>query len=378
MPQAVENRLPLLLPGTLLLIASGWYSSLAASNPADIPLTEATPESQNLDSRKLNQAISKIDNREYGNIDALLVLRNNYLVLEKYFSPEYHGREYRRPVLSVTKTITSALIGIAIEQGKIEGVKTKLLDYFPEYEDIQNLDARKQKITLDNLLTMTAGFRWNELAISYADPQNDFNIMVRSPDWVKHVIDSPMSHAPGEYLNYNSGCTFLLSSILQKSTGQTAEDFAIENLFKPLGIEKYSWTLARGGLTNTYSGLAMRRRDLAKFGILFLNNGRWLDRQLISQEWVQQSTSKHVNADPDSDDSSYGYGYQWWKFQDQDPTIANLAINDVYFAWGYGGQFIFVVPHLDMVVVSTADIYAAEYRRFFDLLRDHIFPAVLD
>ena len=99
---------------------------------------------------------------------------------------------------------------------------------------------------------------------------------------------------------------------------------------------------------------------------------------MISQEWVQQSTSKHVNADPDSDDSSYGYGYQWWKFQDQDPTIANLAINDVYFAWGYGGQFIFVVPHLDMVVVSTADIYAAEYRRFFDLLRDHIFPAVLD
>ena len=323
-------------------------------------------------------ALGKIDNGDYGEIDALLVVRNNYLVLEKYFSPEYHGREYKRPVLSVTKTITSALIGIAIEQGRIKGVKTNLLDYFPEYEDIQNLDARKQKITLGNVLTMTAGFQWNELATSYADPQNDFNIMLRSPDWVKHVIDSPMSHAAGEYLNYSSGCTLLLSSILQKSTGQTAEAFAIENLFKPLGIEKYSWTMARGGITNTYSGLAMRRGDLAKFGILFLNNGRWLEQQLIPQEWVMLSTSKHVNADPDSADSNYGYGYQWWRFQDQDPSVADLAVNDVYFAWGYGGQFIFVIPHLNMVVVSTADIYGADHRRVFDLLRDHIFPAVMD
>ncbi len=122
----------------------------------------------------------------------------------------------------------------------------------------------------------------------------------------------------------------------------------------------------------------MRRRDMAKFGMLFLNDGRWFNRQLIPQQWVQLSTRKHVNADPVSDDSLYGYGYQWWKFQDQDPSVANLAINDVYFTWGYGGQFIFVIPHLNMVVVSTADICGADYRRFFDVLRDHIFPAVLN
>jgi len=378
MPQAVDHRFRLVLLSTLFLLASGWHSSLAASELAKTPLAEATPESQNLDGRKLNAAISKIDNGDYGDIDALLVVRNNYLVLEKYFSPEYHGRDYMRPVLSTTKSFASALIGIAIGQGKIKDVQANLIDYYAEYSDIKNLDARKQKITLEDVLTMTAGFQWNELATSYADPKNDYNRMVHSKDWVKYVLDAPMRHAPGEYLNYNSGCTLLLSSILQKSTGQTAEEFAIEHLFKPLGIEKYTWSIARGGITNTYSGLAMRRRDLAKFGMLFLNNGRWLDRQLIPQDWVQLSTSKQVNADPDSADSTYGYGYQWWRFQDQDPTVANLAINDVYFTWGYGGQFAFVIPHLHMVVVSTADNYGADYRRFFDLLRDHIFPAVQD
>jgi len=367
----------ILLKGTLVLILIGWQSGLIAAENAEVPLTEATPQSQNLDDRKLNAAITKIGNREYGNIDALLVVRNNYLVLEKYFSTEYHGREYMRPILSVTKTMTSALIGIAIEQGKIEGVKATLLDYFAEYGDIKNLDTRKQKITLENVLTMTGGFQWNELAISYADPQNDFNRMVHSQDWVKYVLDAPMSHAPGDYLNYSSGSSLLLSSILQKSTGQTAEAFAIEHLFRPLGIEKYTWTIARGGITNTYSGLAMRRLDLAKIGILYLNNGRWLDQQVIPQEWVEQSTSKQVNADPDKAGSSYDYGYQWWRFQDHDPTVANLAVNDVYFAWGYGGQFIFVIPHLNLVVVSTADIYGADYRRVFDVLRDYIFPAVL-
>jgi len=159
------------LKGTLLLILISWQSGLIGAENAEIPLTEATPQSQNLDDRKLNAAITKIDNREYGNIDALLVVRNNYLVLEKYFSPEYHGREYMRPILSVTKTMASALIGIAIEQDKIEGVKATLLDYFAEYGDIKNLDTLKQKITLENVLTMTAGFQWNELSISYADPQ---------------------------------------------------------------------------------------------------------------------------------------------------------------------------------------------------------------
>jgi CubicO group peptidase (beta-lactamase class C family) len=355
-----------------------WHSNLAADEQTNEPLNEATPESQNLDSRLLNEAVTRIDNGDYGDIDALLIVRNNRLVLEKYFSPEYHGRDYRRPVLSTTKSFTSTLVGIAIDQGKIKSVQSNLLDLFPEYTEINNLDARKQEITLENLLTMSAGFQWNELETSYADPQNDFHRMVHSQDWVKYVLDAPMSDAPGDRLVYNSGCTLLLSSILQKTTGRTAEEFAIEYLFAPLGIEKYTWSIARGGITNTYSGLAMLRRDMAKLGILYLNNGRWLDQQVVPEKWVQLSTSKHVYTGQGGNDAVYGYGYQWVRFQDHDATVADLKINDVYFTWGFGGQFIFVIPHLNMVVVATGDLYLADERRFFDVLREHIFPAVLN
>lgn len=365
------------LASMLLLLICAWDSGTAVAEIAGVSLTEASPESQQLDGRKLNAALAKIEAGDYGNIDALLVLRNNHLVLEKYFSPEYHGREYLRPILSSTKSISSALIGIAVGQGKITGVAANLLDYFAEYPDLKNPDARKQEITLENVLTMSAGFQWNELEIGYADPRNDFNKMLQSRDWVKYVLDAPMSHAPAEQMVYSSGATLLLSSILQKSTGRSAEEFAVEHLFGPLGIENYTWSLARGGITNTYTGLAMRRRDLAKIGILFLNQGRWLERQLVPQKWVLQSTRKHIAAGPDTDGRWYGYGYQWWRFHDRDPTVKDLEINDIYFSWGYGGQFIFVVPHLQMVVVATGNLYGADHRRTFDLLHDHIFPAAL-
>jgi len=366
------------LANMLLLLTCAWNSGTALAEIPGVNLIEASPESQKLDGRKLDAALAMIEAGDYGNIDALLVLRNNHLVLEKYFSPDYHGREYLRPILSSTKSITSALIGIAVGQGKITGVGEKLLDYFAEYPDLEKPDARKHKITLENVLTMSAGFQWNELEISYADPRNDFNKMLRSRDWVKYVLDAPMSHAPGEQMVYSSGSSLLLSSILQKSTGRSVEEFAIEHLFGPLGIEHYTWSLARGGITNTHTGLAMRRRDLAKIGILFLNQGRWLERQLIPQKWVLQSTRKHLATGPDTDGSWYGYGYQWWRFHDRDPTVKDLEVNDIYFSWGYGGQFIFVVPHLNMVVVSTGDLYGADHRRTFDLLRDHIFPALLE
>lgn len=366
------------LASMLLLLVCAWDSGTAVAGITAVSLTEASPESQQLDGAKLNAALAKIDDGDYGDIDALLVVRNNRLVLERYFSPQYHGREYMRPLLSTTKSIASALIGIAIGQDKITDVETNLLGYFAEYPEIRNQDARKQKITLENVLTMSAGFRWNELAISYADPRNDFNRMEQSRDWIKYVLDAPMSHAPGDQMVYSSGCTLLLSGILQKSTGQSAEAFAIDHLFGPLGIENYTWSQARGDMTNTYTGLAMRRRDLAKIGMLFLNQGRWLGSQLIPQQWVRQSTRAHITAGPDTAGNLYDYGYQWWRFHARDPTVKDLKINDVYFSWGYGGQFIFVVPHLELVVVSTGNIYGADHRRAFDLLRDYVFPAVLD
>jgi CubicO group peptidase (beta-lactamase class C family) len=305
-----------------------------------------------------------------------LVIRDRYLVLEKYFSPEYHGREYVQVLRSATKSITSVLIGIAIEQGEIDGVQSKLLDFFPEYKNPENENSPKRNITLEQVLTMTSGIQWAE--IPYSNPDNDVYRMQRSPDWIKYVLERPMAPSSGNFV-YNSGGSFLLSGILQDATGKSTEEIAADHLFKTLGIKKWTWSLGTKGVSNTGWGLSMKRLDMAKMGILMLKGGRWNESQLVPGEWIQKSTKSHVKTGfLGNDIVEYEYGYQWWRFSDHDTTVSNLDVNDVYFAWGYGGQFIFVIPHLDMVVVSTGDNYGADYRLFFDLLRDHIFPAVLD
>lgn len=360
------------LKGTFVLILVAWQSGLIAAQNAEIPLTEATPESQNLDSTRLMQVIAEIDDGKYGDMNALLVLRNNYLVLEHYTSPQYYGREYRHPVKSITKSVTSALVGIARGQGKMPSLDSNLLELFPHYPDIANLDARKKQIKLEHVLSMTAGFEWDEFAVG----NNSEFKMANSADWIKYVLDQPMSHSPGEEFVYNGGCSMMLSDILKNATGTEVSEYARKHLFDPIGIENWSWSVSRKNVTNTAFGLSMGRRDMARFGVLYLNGGRWQGKQIVPEDWVAESTS--VQALGKGDLSSYAYGYQWWRMQDQEPTVDMLAINDAYFAHGLGDQFIFLVPHLDMVVVSTAANFGISEIPFMKLLRDHIFPAVLN
>jgi CubicO group peptidase (beta-lactamase class C family) len=353
---------------SLLLLFCNFDSNSMASGLADVPLTKATPESQNLSKTILDAAIIKIEKGDYGKIHSLLIIRNHYLILENYFSG--YERDDIHPVYSVTKSVTSALVGIAIKQGKINSVNTKILEFFPEYENIANLDSGKRKISLENVLTMTAGFQWDELSTSYFNPLNDARKMAASKDSVKYVLDLPMRNHP-ERVVYNSGCSMLLSGVLNNTTGQSAEEFAIDHLFNPLGIKEWHWSIVKNGTINTAWGLRLRPIDMARFGILFSNDGLWLNNKIIPKAWRKVSTQKHAQF------GRYGYGYQWWRFLDHNSIVSNLAINDVYFAWGFGGQHIFVIPHLNMVVVSTGENFTKR-RLFFDLLRDHIFPAVLD
>jgi len=375
-------RFQILLTCTFLLVCISWHSELVALDTAEVPLIKATPESQNFSSSKLDEAVTKIAGGDYGKIHSLLITRNNYLVLEKYFAG--FKREDMHRIESATKSISSALIGIAIEQGKIKDVQTKVLDFFPEYKNIKNLDTRKKNVSLESVLTMTAGFRWDESTFSFLNPKNDAVRMVNSPDSIKYVLDLPMNDSlgnatyQGEFI-YNSGCSMLLSGILKNSSGQTAEEFAINHLFKPLGIKKWNWPPTTNGAINTAWGLSLRPLDMARFGILFLNDGRWLEDQVVSREWAQVSTSKHVNTVKKRHNhiEKRAYGYQWWRFLDDDSIVSNLAINDIYYALGYGGQLIIVIPHLKMVVVSTGSNHFNSWL-FLDVLRDYIFPAVLD
>lgn len=364
------SRLPRWCFALALLIAA-WPAALPAGDRASVPLTAATPESRGLDGRHLDRAVEKIADGEYGDINSLLVLRHDYLVLEHYFSPLYHGKDYRYPVRSVTKSVASALVGIARGQGRMPGLQTGLLDLFPQYSNIGNLDARKRAVTLDQLLSMTAGFEWDEASPGAMSDAR----MSASPDWIKHVLDLPMSDAPGERLVYNSGCSMLLSDILRRATGMPVDEFAAEYLFEPIGIENWRWSLGRNHVINTSTGLSMTRRDMARFGVLYLNNGRWRGRQVVPGTWVELSTGVKVLGTGGDFYYPYAYAYQWWRLQGVEPTAAMLDVNDVYTALGLGGQYIFVVPHLDMVVVSTAENYGADEGLFLKLLREHIIPA---
>ncbi len=343
----------------------------ACSNKAPVGntgLQTSSPETQNLDPDKLSELDSRVAAGDYGAINSIIIIRNESVVMEKYYRGL--GREDLHYVYSVTKSVTSALIGIALNNGEINRLDETLLSFFPEYSNIENMDERKTEITLENILTMSAGFIWDEWTQPYGHPQNGASLLFSSADWMKHMLDLPIIEAPGTRFRYNSGCTMLLSGILANSTERTAENFATEHLFESLGM-KWRWETGPGNITNTGWGLFLRPIDMVQFGLLYLNNGRLNNEQIVPEEWVQTSTQTHINT------RNYNYGYQWWRFKDNSSIVSGLAVNDVYFAWGYRGQFIFVIPHLNMVAISTAD-NVENSTRTFGFLRDYIFGAVLD
>lgn len=308
---------------------------------------------------------AEIASGTYGEINSLLIWHDGSMDFESY----YRGtdRDTMIQVYSVTKSITSAAIGIAYEEQEIAGLDESIFSYFPDQQQIKNFDAQKEAITVEDLLTMQAGFQWDELSTIYGNNNNDVTQLTRSRNWVKFTLDKEMAHHPGTSFAYNSGVSILLGAVLQQATGQTAEAYTAVNLFKPLGIAEWEWEQTPKGFSNTGWGLHLRPVDMLKFGQLYLQKGNWEGTQIIAKEWIEQSTQASVYLD------DFDYGYQWWRFADQNSIVANLAQNDVYFAWGFGGNFIFVVPHLNLVIVSTATNFE-ESTQFFPILNEYIFP----
>jgi len=325
----------------------------------------STPEAQHLDESLLTDLSNRIDSGTYGDIHSLLIVRNGYLVFEKYYRG--YGRDDKHPVYSVTKSVSSALVGIALDQKKIADLGKELLSFFPEYPAVANLDSNKQKISLADVLTMRAGFLWDESSAPYGDPGNSTFQLASSSNWIKYMLDLPMSGPPGSRFRYNSGCSILLSGILRNTTGMNADAFCRENLFSLLGIADYQWETGPQGITNTGWGLSLRPRDMLKFGAVFLNRGMWEGRSVVPGSWVDQSTSPAVTLS-----GGYSYGYQWWLLPLGNVVIHTPLANDIKFAWGYGGQFIFVIPSLNMVVVSTAGNYTGDDSQAIRFLQDYI------
>jgi CubicO group peptidase (beta-lactamase class C family) len=318
----------------------------------------STPEEQGMDSALLHEMIDYID-EESINIDSIIVIRNGYIVLEEY--PNFLYNENRSHYwYSCTKSFTSSLIGIALDKGYIDNISQTVLSFFPE-RNITNWDERKERITLEHLLTMRSGIFWDETSAPFTSPDNGiFHLMNR--DGTQYVLELNMTSEPGEEWHYNTGASHLLSAIVQQTTGLTARNFANEHLFAPLGITEVFWPSDAVGVTRGGFDLYIRPRDAAKFGYLFLNNGTWDGNQIISKDWVNSSTNTFTRLEADT-----GYGYQWW---------TNPAL-DYYYAAGLYGQYIFVVPDEDLLVIFSSNVRQGEYPQEH-LLQEYIFTSILD
>ncbi|MHA2252928.1 MAG: serine hydrolase domain-containing protein [Candidatus Kariarchaeaceae archaeon] len=331
---------------------------------------KSPPENQGMDSSKLDEMEDYIIDSGF-NIDGILIVRHGYIVFESnptgYSLDEYHM------IQSCTKSVTSALIGIAIKEGFIESINQKLVDFFPDRE-IANLDARKKNITLFHLLTMSDGLYWTELDYSYNDPRNTLGQMWYAPDPIQHILDQPMAREPGQSYKYNSGATMLLGEIIKQATGMNAHKLAKEYLFSKIGIEQVLWGALKNDVLHTDGGLVMKIRDMARLGYLFLNNGTWNGEQILHSDWIQQSSSSHYQTRHGfwngTSINLHGYGYLWWIFSG----------TGAYAATGHYEQKIIVVPSHDLVTVITANIadevlYEVPYLTD-KLLFEYIIPSI--
>jgi CubicO group peptidase (beta-lactamase class C family) len=323
------------------------------------------PEEVGMDSellRKMNEDMV-LQMRLHIDVHSVIVIRKGYIVSEQYYADEYSSDSLHY-VFSCTKSVTSAALGIASDRGLLPSLDIPIIDFFPEYQ-VKNPDG-KDAITLEHALTMTDGFEWYELQYLYSDDRNTFRQWRNSDGSIQFILDQPLLTTPGESFNYNSGISHLLSIILQKQTGMRLDSFAAQEIFHPLGISDYYWSVNQEGAARGYSGLYLRPRDLAKFGLLYLNGGLWEDRQLISESWVTESTSKHILR---GDIPGMYYGYQWWVHEDG--LIA---------AVGFGGQILMLIPEYDLIVLfnnyhNEADGFQMETP--WRLLDTFIIPAIV-
>lgn len=295
-----------------------------------------------LDNKLLNEMVQKIVDGTYPNVHSVLIIKDGKLVFEEYFYE--HNKNKLHELRSATKSFISALTGIAIEKGYIKSKNEKVLPYFSEYIFKNNTDAKKQ-ITIEDLLTNQSGLdcdTYNPKAVG------NESIMAYEKDWIQYSLDLPMNDSAGGIGQYCSSNPIIMGRIIEKGTKMALPEFAKQTLFKGIGIKKFEWQFKPDPSSGeTFCQLNLRSRDMAKFGLLYLNNGIWNGKQIIPKEWVEQSLNKHSVV------AGLDYGYLWWtKYLD-----ANGVRYYGKLAQGNGGQKIYIFKELNLVTVITAGHY---------------------
>lgn len=328
------------LPLFVVIAAAGAGCGSRAPGPVEQTgvWQQATPVSQHVDPKRLAAADRWAQTRVLS-LSSLIVARHGRLVFERY----YHlgASNQAVPIFSITKSIISTLVGIALGERKLKSLGLKVGEVLGA--DIpQRADPRVRSITLRELLTMTSGFG-SAATDPFGDGGGDYRT---TPNWVRSILGSKLAREPGTTFYYDNGDAQLVSAVLQRVTGETAANFASTRLFRPLGIDAGSWWADRQGVTDGAAGLLLHPRDLAKIGELYLRDGSWRGRQLVPASYIRAATTTH--ALPATTRAGLGYGYLWW-------TYHGAQFPPLFLAIGSGGQFVIVAPTLDTVVVLTSD-----------------------
>jgi CubicO group peptidase (beta-lactamase class C family) len=328
------------LASCALLLAS-LNSPGAAAQDSQIPIwpaaewQTATPEQDGMDSAALAKLVA------FGKplrLDSLLIARHGRIVLDATYAP--YSADIPHAVNSTTKAIVGTLIAMLLKDGKLDSLDHPVVDFFRD-RDVADLDDRKKAITIRHLLNMTSGIDWDE-GFEGGKEQSERE-MLRSPDWVKYILDRPMAHAPGETFYYNSGGTHLLSAVITRLTGKSAADYANEKLFGPLGIAPPFWSHDPQGISTGGFGLSLKPRDMARFGYLYLRGGKWGEQQLLPPDWIDAVNHATIGMNAKSE-PALRYANLFW----------SLPNRHMYMAVGYHCQVIMVLPDPDIVAVMTA------------------------
>jgi len=362
--------------------------------------TVASPASQGLSGDALDAIDRGAREGVYGNVDAILVVRNGRLVADYRYDRDYreisrghdgpigcgegcddparlHQYNYLHPrwhpyfqgtslhtLQSVTKSIAATIIGLALEDDEIASLDAPLLPFF-ENRDLTGVDARLRTATLRDLLTMRTGIEWHETDRPLDDTNTTLQLE-RSDDWIAFTLSQPMDADPGTKWAYNSGGSALMAGVIRDATGRHIDEYAARRLFAPLGIRAFHWKRTPTTHPDTEGGLYLSAPDLAKIGYLYLRDGMWEERRLLPEGWVRDATSRHVTGAA----GGWDYGYQWWvTSRGGADGVDGVDGVDIWAARGFGGQFLILIPSRDIVAVVNAwNVFGVRSRGIFEPL----------
>lgn len=338
-----------------------------------------------MDERPLLRFLDKLSGLSDHRIHSILIVKDGKLVFEEYFPGEKFNLAQptgetgfdmndTHNLCSVTKSFTSALLGIALDKGFIQSVDQKVADFFSLYADLFVSAPEKYDLTVKHLLTMTSGIEWDDESTPYSDPRNDLHRLFTSHDPMQYILSKDLYVVPGTVFDYANCNTNLLGEVIRLASELRIDQFANYYLFNKLGITDSEWQMLPNDVVFCSGDLRLRPRDMAKFGYLFLNGGIWKGEQVISEDWIRTSTHKMIDLKKYHSNITWadGYGFQWWIWE---------KINGVefraHFAAGWGGQYIIVAPQLNTVIVSTAGNYYTNIKMPIEsILVDYIIPSI--